>query len=366
MLNSGPFALSLANPVTLTPPSASSRMVAVVLSNFSPFACSVNINGVQAWLDPYTRATYQIPAGGIPVVTPTFTTDPTGTVTSGQLVADWYLPSDPAPPADPQPLTSAAVLAGISGITEVALVNQTLINAQALTIPANTGASLNAGSLVIPNNILSIGVYVQMTAGGSGSPFLLSVNPSGGPPIQSVGAFIGLVRNSSLGLNSQTAGPVCLDVNPAQTGYNLEFWNNDTTSISIQVYVVGFSLPARMVGRPWWQGVMQSVAFTANLGTATTAIATNPQTTGAVAVVDGIFCRNLTGAATNWQLGVGAAATVNMNFDVAVESATVPIFSPTFGRGIRIPPGMSLWGNATTNTNQQLTGFLHWEGFDDQ
>src|SRR6185437_8777876 len=138
MQTSSPYTVALGSPATASPPSASVRFVKVVLANVSPFGCAVTMSssGAAQLLQPWTAELYLLAPGDIPTVTPQFSTDTTGLITSGSVTATWYLATDPVTGSYPSSLPASAISAQINQ-NNAAL----LINGQTLNVPAGQALS---------------------------------------------------------------------------------------------------------------------------------------------------------------------------------------------------------------------------------
>lgn len=102
----------------------------------------------------------------------------------------------------------------------------------------------------IPTGILSVAIYIQKTAGTSGIPYYASVqivNPVGGNGLGGLGYFRGIQTGGSW------AGPVALDVPAGVNSVSFQLTNVDpTTNAAYNYTIVGYSLPAHMVGKNEW------------------------------------------------------------------------------------------------------------------
>lgn len=125
MQTQGPLTLALGTPETLTPPSESVKYRSVILSNASPFACAVSVDGPQQWLQPWTADVYDVTGAYSITVTPEFSINPSPLVTTGTLSATWLAANDQLSGTYPVSLTGVAV-AALDNAAGSLLYNQTI------------------------------------------------------------------------------------------------------------------------------------------------------------------------------------------------------------------------------------------------
>lgn len=176
MLNpTGPFALTLGGaPPQLAPPGSVSTVTAVKLTNASPFAATVATEaGPAGWLQAWSWQLFDLAGADTITVAPQFSTDTSGTVTSGQLTADWYTAGDTLPDPGWGSLTAQAVAAAIAGQVNTAPQQEVLLAGAAFNLGAG-GAAAIPFTTPIPAWALSLGFSATITTpvGAASGQFL--------------------------------------------------------------------------------------------------------------------------------------------------------------------------------------------------
>lgn len=196
MRTSGPYTITAGASVTLEPPSAGIRYVAVAIANASPYACTVQLarSGAAQWLQAWSADLYPLAEGDIATVAAALDTDTTGLIASGNVTATWYQSTDPITGTYPAALANPAVHAQVTGSIEVA--------SGTITIGNTPEVVVQDGNITVPDAVLS----------GGGAVFGAS-NPSF--TIRDVSAY-------SYGYQNPTAsgGGGGTFVGPPPSGYN--------------------------------------------------------------------------------------------------------------------------------------------------
>lgn len=159
----GPFTLTLGQELDVTPPNGSSRFTRVVLANASPFGCQVNSGGVAQWLNPWSADVYPADGGNPALVTPVFTT--ASAAANDQIVATWYLDTDPLAGTYPAALPVQGVTAQVNGAVDITSGSVTINNAAGSTAVQTYPRSVNGTKFVVPYNANT--TLVTPTAGKS-------------------------------------------------------------------------------------------------------------------------------------------------------------------------------------------------------
>jgi hypothetical protein len=166
VIPAGPYTLALNVRTQLEAPDVHVR--AIILENHSPFDCSVETQGLQKWLAPFTQDVYPTSGADSVIITPKLT------LSAGKantLLATWMQEGDPIPQGLPVTLTADAIAGAIAslGVADVPLTGSPVT----VALAGNPSLALPAGAPNFDN------LFIGMRSGGGFTASMAGISVSG-------------------------------------------------------------------------------------------------------------------------------------------------------------------------------------------